>query len=281
MAVSRISIARDVPESADLTTAAGIPLELEEGSIRTGPGVLVEQDLVRQLHELAQVTADPITEDGRRVEYRMLNGVRRDSDDRLERLPVRYELTAMAGHSIGHEAAKTAGHVHVRPAGSSLGYPEVVEVLHGEAGFLIQDLEQGPEGPRSSRAWLVRARAGDRVVLPPELAHVTIDLGAGPLVFSDIIDRRAAGVYSAVARARGFCWYVAADGELYPNDRYTAIPELEVCDAAEWSGEAGGPLYSAFDSGPEDFVWLSEPDRFPDAFPQVWARIEAMLRGDR
>ena len=101
-----------------------------------------------------------------------------------------------------------------------MGYPEVVEVVHGEAGFLIQDLAEGPEGPPSRRAWLVRARPGDWVVLPPDLAHVTIDLGAGPLVFSDVIDRRARGIYGGVAAARGFGWYVAADGTLRPNPRY-------------------------------------------------------------
>ncbi|MGD8487322.1 MAG: glucose-6-phosphate isomerase family protein, partial [Chloroflexota bacterium] len=158
MTASRITIARQVHGSADLTTMAGIPLELEEGRLRTGPGVLVEEDLARRLHELSKVTAEPIAEDGQRLEYRMLNGVRRQEDGRLEQLSLRYELTAMAGHAIGREAAKTAGHVHVRPAGSSLGYAEIVEVLHGEAGFLIQDLELGPQGPVSSRAWLVRAR---------------------------------------------------------------------------------------------------------------------------
>ncbi len=101
-----------------------------------------------------------------------------------------------------------------------LGYPEIVEVLHGEAGFLIQDLTTGPSGPVSGHAWLVRARPGDWVILPPELAHVTIDLGAGPLVFSDVIDRRATGIYAGVADARGFAWYVGADGRLRANPRY-------------------------------------------------------------
>ncbi len=63
----------------------------------------------------------------------------------------------------------------------------------------IQDLADGPDGPQSRRAWLVRAGPGDWVVLPPDLAHVTIDLGAGPLVFSDVIDRRARGIYAGVA----------------------------------------------------------------------------------
>ena len=281
MTPSSIVIAGGIPTSADLTAIAGIPLGLTDSSISTGPGVLVEEDFVRHLDELATVAAEPIAEDGRRVEYRMLNGVRRRSDDHLAGLVLRYELTAMVGHPIGREAAKTAGHVHVKPSGSKLGYPEVVEVLHGEAGFLIQDLETDLGGPHSRRAWLVRARAGDRVIFPPELAHVTIDLGAGPLVFSDIIDRRAAGVYAPVAEARGFAWYVGADGELRANDRYAVVPGLEVCDAAEWSGSADGPLYPAFAADPASFSWLSEPDRFPDVAPRVWNRVGDLLASDR
>ncbi len=207
----------------------------------------------------------------------MLNGVRQEADERLEGHVLRYELTAMIGRPIDWEAAKTAGHVHVRPPGARLGYPEVVEVLHGEAGFLIQDLSISPEGPRSSRAWLVRAGAGDWVVLPPELAHVTIDLGAGPRVFSDVIDRRAVGVYSDVADAQGFAWYVGAGGELRANERYVETPVLEECDASDWSGPAPGPLYAAFGADSSTFGWLSEPDRFAEVAPRVWDRVGGLL----
>jgi hypothetical protein len=100
------------------------------------------------------------------------------------------------------------------------------------------------------------------VVLPPDLAHVTIDLGAGPLVFSDVIDRRARGIYAGVAQARGFGWYVAADGALRPNPRYSVPPRIEEIAAAEWSGPAPGPLYEAFRDDPEALTWLSEPSRF-------------------
>ncbi|MEA2026826.1 MAG: glucose-6-phosphate isomerase family protein, partial [Chloroflexota bacterium] len=220
MADGRIKIVDPIARTADLSTRAGLPLTLHGGHIDVGSGVLVEEDRLRHLSELGSVAAEPIGRRGRRVEYRMLNGVRREEDAKLDGHALRYELTAMIGRPIGWEAAKTAGHVHVRPPGAELGYPEVVEVLHGEAGFLIQDLSVGPDGPRSTRAWLVRAHPGDWVVLPPMLAHVTIDLGVGPLVFSDVIDRRAAGIYSDVAASRGFSWYVGADGELRANDRY-------------------------------------------------------------
>jgi glucose-6-phosphate isomerase, archaeal len=216
----------------------------------------------------------------RRIEYRMLNGVRHEADEHLDGLPLRYELTAMTGRPIGWEAAKTAGHVHVRPRGAALGYPEIVEVLHGEAGFLIADLATTAHGPHSRRAWLVRARAGEQVILPPELAHVTIDLGAGPLVFSDVIDREAAGIYGGVASARGFGWYVGADGQLRPNEHYRTAPALEEITAAEWNGtpaQGDAPLYERFRDGPKALAWLSQPERFPEVAPTVWARISEVI----
>lgn len=278
---ARVSIAAPIARSADLTSLTGLPLALRAGRVRLGPGLRVEEDRVRRLSELARVTAEPPGRSGRRIEYQMLNGVRQPDDSHLDGLALRYELTAMAGRPIGWEAAKTAGHVHIRPAGSATGYPEIVEVLHGEAGFLIQDLTTSPSGPVSRYAWLVRARPGDWVILPPELAHVTIDLGSGPLVFSDVIDRRATGIYSGVADARGFAWYVGADGRLRANPRYERQPAVVEVSAEDWSGPAAGPLYESFRDDPAGLSWLSQPSRFPSVAPGVWQRvIEATAAGN-
>jgi glucose-6-phosphate isomerase len=277
----RVPISSPVARSADLGPAGGLPLTLRRARLSVGQDVLVEEDRVRRLSELGRVVAEPIPpRRGRRVEYQMLNGVRLMGDGHLGDLPLRYELTALAGRPIGSEAAKTAGHIHVRPPGSTLGYPEIVEVLHGEAGFLIQDLALKDDRPRARRAWLVRARAGDWVVLPPDLAHVTIDLGAGPLVFSDVVDRRATGLYGDVASARGFGWYVGSDGRLRANDRYARPPRLEVVTASEWSGPAPGRLYEVFREDPGSLAWLSDPGRFPEVAGDVWARVREVVAGD-
>jgi glucose-6-phosphate isomerase, archaeal len=277
MTDSRVAIAALIAPAADLSARAGLPLTLRAGRIRHGADVLAEEDLVRRLADMRDVLADGVGRRGRRVEYHMLNGVRHREDAHLADLPLRYELTALAGRPIGWEAAKTLGHVHVCPPGGSTGYPEVVEVVHGEAGFLIQDLAEGPEGPRARQAWLVRARPGDWVVLPPDLAHVTIDLGAGPLVFSDVIDRRARGIYGGVAAARGFGWYVGADGTLRPNPRYAQRPHVEEVAAADWSGPAQAPLYRQFAADPGQLAWLSEPGAFTDIAPDLAARIADAL----
>jgi len=277
MTDTRVAIAAPIAPAADLTARAGLPLTLRAGWIRHGADVLVEEDLVRRLADMHDVVADRVGRRGRRIEYHMLNGVRVRENAHLADLPLRYELTALAGHAIGWEAAKTLGHVHVCPPGLSVGYPEVVEVLHGVAGFLIQDLADGLDGPQSRRAWLVRAEPGDWVVLPPDLAHVTIDLGAGPLVFSDVIDRRARGIYAGVAAARGFGWYVAADGGLRPNPRYARPPRLEEVTAADWSGPAPAPLYCTFRDDPSGLEWLSDPTSFENVAPALASRIAGAL----
>lgn len=273
----RVAIAAPIDADADLSVRAGLPLTLSAGRIRPGAGVVAEEDLVRRLADMRAVVADSVGRHGRRIEYRMLNGVQRSEDAQLADLPLRYELTAMHGRPVGWEAAKTLGHVHVCPPGVPVGYPEVVEVLHGVAGFLIQDLADGPDGAQSRRAWLVRAEPGDWVVLPPDLAHVTIDLGTGPLVFSDVIDRRARGIYAGVAAARGFGWYVAADGGLRPNPRYARPPRLEEVTAADWSGPAPAPLYRYFRDDPSRLEWLSDPASFENVAPALAARIAGAL----
>jgi hypothetical protein len=102
---------------------------------------------------------------------------------------------------------------------------------------------------------------------------VTIDLGAGPLVFSDVIDRRARGIYTGVAAAQGFGWYVAADGSLRPNPRYGRPPHLEEVAAADWSGPAPAPLYRYFRDDPARLDWLSDPAAFERIAPDLAARI--------
>jgi glucose-6-phosphate isomerase len=277
MAIDRVTIHAPISADAELGASAGLPLTLRRARLHLGPGVVAEEDLVRRKAQMRDVLAAGVGRQARRIEYQMLNGVRRTEDAHLEALSLRYELTAMPGAPLGWEAAKTLGHVHVAPPGTSVGYPEIVEVVHGEAGFLIQDLALTTDGPHSRQAWLVRAQPGDWVVLPPDLAHVTIDLGAGPLVFSDVIDRRARGIYAGVAQARGFGWYVAADGTLRANPRYASPPRLEEVAAIDWSGPAPGPLYQAFRDDPAALAWLSEPSRFASVAAPLAARIRDVI----
>jgi oxalate decarboxylase/phosphoglucose isomerase-like protein (cupin superfamily) len=254
----------------DLSARAGLPLATARGRLVLGDGLTVEETGVRRLGQLASVAATPIDPASRRIQYWMYNGVAVEADlPRIGGLPIRYELTALADRPVGLERPKSAGHTHL-----GIGYAEVCEVLTGTAGFLIQDLRPGPS---ATYAALVTVAAGEWIVLPPYLHHVTISLGGDPLVFSNVIDRRSVGEYASVANAGGFAWFVMADGDVVANPRYSSVPTLERYSAVEWSGPASGPLYRAFVDDPGDLAWLSGPAEFRARHPAMQEMLRPAL----
>ena len=255
------------------TVPAGLPVGIARRRPAVGEGVRVEEWASRRLGELARVTVEPVSRASRRVQYWMLNGVALTDD--LARIDprLRFELTYMADRPIGWERPKTAGHNHGRPASGSIGFAEVCEILEGTAGFLVQDLQPGPA---ATFAALVTVRPGERIILPPFLQHLTIDLAGDPLVFSDVISRRITGDYEGLAAAHGGAYLVGPRGEARPNPAYRSLPPLERLTAEGWAGEAARhpvPLYQQLLADPAALAWLDEPDTFPDRFSELWARL--------
>lgn len=266
------------PATADLARSAGLPIAIDDGRPVLSPDLLVEERRTRRRRELAGVAeyTPGLDADGE-IAYWMLNGVLHPRDADLTRHALRYELTILSANPLGREAPKTMGHRHVRPEGASVGYPEIMEIVHGEAGVLFQDLAFDGADQTATFAVLVQGGVGDWIVLPPDLHHVTINLGPGPLVFSDVIDRRATAIYQDVKRARGFAWYLGADGSLRANPAYRRHPELRRIDAPRWSGASEGILYERFTADPGSFDWLSSPESFHSRHPGLWARVSSAI----
>jgi oxalate decarboxylase/phosphoglucose isomerase-like protein (cupin superfamily) len=239
------------------------------------PGLIVEERRVRRRSDLRAVADDPAAATGRTVQYWMWNGVAEvGRAAELAQRPVRFELTFLADRPLGQERPKTSGHVHVRPAPGRPIYPELCQVLVGRAGFLVQDLGSGPS---ASYAVLVVAGPGDTVVLPPGLHHGTINLAEEPLVFADVIDRRAAAEYGSLGGAHGFAYRFLNDGTASVNPAYVDLPALERVSARDWSGPGLPSIYDAFAADPAAFPWLREPEAFAEAFPELAKRIEPVL----
>jgi oxalate decarboxylase/phosphoglucose isomerase-like protein (cupin superfamily) len=263
---------------------AGIDVGLARRRPAVGSGIRVDERSVRRLGAMGSVTATPVAEHPRRVQYWMLNGMVREADSGRVDPRLCYDFTFMPDRPNGWERAKTLGHSHRRPAPGRLGFAEVIEVLEGVVGFLVQDLLPGP---RATFAALVTGRPGDRVIMPPFLSHASINLAGDPCVFSDIIDRRVvAGQvpsdYSDVARAHGMAWYIDLDGQARANPNYIGVPPLQRFTALEWSGPSPDrPLYHDYVEDARGFDWIVDPDLFPDRFPGLWARVKdvAVPRG--
>ena len=251
------------------------PIAFVRGRPRLASGFGAAHESLRRYAELAPIAAVPPGREGRRVQYWSFADVAREQDrETVDRLPVSYDVTVISPRPMGWERPKTHGHVHVRPGARGAGFPEVYQVLEGRAGFLVQDLVPGPA---STLVVLVEARAGETVVIPPLLHHVTISLGEDYLVTADAVCRASSDEYGGLSAAHGMAYFIATDGRVRRNPAYRSAPALVRVDAQAWSEPIGADLYGILVRAPDRLAWLCYPDAFAARFPALRERTRAVV----
>lgn len=253
-------------------------LVFRRGRPYLAPGFSAEHEGLRLYGGLTAVAAVPPGRASRRVQYWSFSGVAEDAlRDRMQALPFSYDLTVLPARPMGWERPKTYGHVHVSRRTPGTGFPELYRVLRGRAGFLVQDLRPGPSAGFSA---LITASAGESVVIPPLLQHVTINLGATVLIVGDLVCREADDEYGHVRDAHGLAYYIRTDDRAVVNPSYRAVPALQHLDATGWSGH--GPTFTneSLASGASEFEWLCSMDAFASAFPDLWQRVAHLASPD-
>jgi glucose-6-phosphate isomerase len=173
---------------------------------------------------------------------------------------LRYDMTVIPPGVIGPEFVKTKGHYHPEnPAG--VRYPEVYEVMEGEAHFLLQR-------PDASEIVLVKAGAGDVTVIPPGFGHVTINPGGVDLVMANLVSTAFSSDYSPYAAMRGAACYEMADGTFVRNPRYPGTATVRLAaplPVPTFCTAPGTPLYSLV--GKERCLrFLNRPEEYTEAF---------------
>jgi glucose-6-phosphate isomerase len=176
---------------------------------------------------------------------------------------VRYDITRILSLDMCSECNKTFGHVHPLSQ-SGTPWPEIYEVLDGQAHFLLQKVSQlGVED-----AVLLSAKKGECALIPPGYGHVTINPGSKALLLANLVCDRFESDYSPYAQRRGACFYEMADGKLVRNKNYGDGFELRKMAAAEFSGQFGcfspfakKPLLEAA-KGRKNIEFLEKPETF-------------------
>ncbi|MCX9088357.1 MAG: glucose-6-phosphate isomerase, partial [Candidatus Methanoperedens sp.] len=102
--------------------------------------------------------------------YRELSLSKKDAAAMKEH-GLRYDITVIPPQMLGCEFVKTAGHYHPLVPGTQITYPEIYEVLGGEATYILQK----PDNEGINDVILVKADAGDKVIIPPGYGHLTIN----------------------------------------------------------------------------------------------------------
>lgn len=189
---------------------SGLPLWWEAGprELLYGPEKKVLAPAVRRLGEMRAVlypAGEPDRAEDERALYYMYRALNLSEHRELfQEKGIRYDVTVLEPGRIGLEYIKTAGHYHPLKPGASCTYPEVYEVLHGRACYLIQkphDLQDPRQG--LAQVIVVDAGPGDKVLIPPDFGHITINPGTDFLVMSNLVASAFQSVYEPLVEMGG------------------------------------------------------------------------------
>lgn len=215
---------------------------------------------VRKLTDATPVLFEKVDDSGERPLYYMYRDVHCTPDETLFcKHLIRYDLTVLLPGKIGREYIKTVGHFHPARTARKGSFPEYYEVLSGEAVYLlVRNLPDGVD------VLAVHARAGDKVYIPPDHGHITINPGTVPLVMANLIESRFNSLYGPFREKHGApFYYVELNGQGYfVKNKYYQEPlrlrELQAADLPQPVPETDcQSLYEAMCTSPDCFDLLT------------------------
>lgn len=156
--------------------------------------------------------------------YRDLSLSRADRD-RLMEQGLRYDITIIPPRMLGLEYIKTAGHYHPHPPGSTVSYPELYEVLEGEAIYLLQKQDM-------SDVVAVYASTGDKILVPPDYGHITINWSNKTLKMANLVVRDFSSIYDPIKERGGGAYFYTTLGYI-KNERCPEAAELRRVEAPD------------------------------------------------
>ncbi len=245
----------------DLNSTCGLNLKLDSDK-----GILVLPDTMdiaprpRTLKEIREVLFKPVDLPDDTILYYMYRDVSRAVDKELfQQHGLRYDMVVVHPRMLGEEFVKTLGHYHPIIPNASLTYPEIYEVVYGQAHFLLQKMN----GSGISGVIVIEARAGDKVIMPPGFGHISINPTSDFLVMANLVEANFTPVYQPIIDMKGGAYFELSSG-FVKNENYGQVPELRMIKAPplETFNLPKLPLYRSFITSPDSFKFLVNPQDF-------------------
>ena len=262
----------------NLREISGLPISLDRKSLRVTfeDGLPSVEPSVRTLEEMRDVLLDPECTSEDELYY-MYRGVAFEKDRKVfELYNLRYDLTLLRPASLGEEFNKTYGHYHPEVPGKSFTYPEIYEVLYGEAYYILQRVDIVEDKQILREFLVVVASAGDKVIIPPGYGHVTINPSLErPLLMANITADGFKSIYEPFKKARGAGFYLTTNGEWIENRNYTnevVSFDMAAAKGGDILGLEGKPMYLACIEEPDRFRFLTHPQDFISLWSQLSLR---------
>ncbi len=169
---------------------------------------------------------------------------------------IRYDIVFMLQRFLGEEYNKTYGHYHP-VAENGLSYPEVYQVLKGEALFLLQK-----KIGDSFEVVYTSAKTGDVLLIPPNYGHVSINESDDKaLVLANIVYDKFESLYGDYKANGGAAFYYTKSGFAH-NTNYV-VRKFDKVTPSQINNKHGfvcNDLLKELHANPEKFRFLEKPD---------------------
>lgn len=190
-----------------------------------------------------------------------------ETDDDLTKIiksELRYDITIIKPIKMGKEFNKTAGHDHPVVPGTDITYPELYEVLEGKAIFILQDSKEN----RIKNIIAIKAKKGDKIIIPPNHEHLIINIGKKDLKVCNWISRSfSTHIYKPFKMKHGFGYYALKSLfgiKWIKNPSYESIPSLKFDQSNNFYNfkiQKNQPLYKLVNNL-DKLDFLKHPQRY-------------------
>jgi glucose-6-phosphate isomerase len=199
---------------------------------------------------------------------------RTEDQELLEEYDFMADATVINPGIVGKEFIKTVGHYHGHIPGSNLSYPEVYEAVTDGFEYLLQSEED--ENGEVDVIWVV-TEAGDKIVMPPNWGHVSMNVGDKQALEVDLQKRENPNQsdYSMFKEKCGGAFYRTKDGlTKNPNYKVKSLKIVTPKEVPEWGLTKDTPLYESMINSPEKFEFLTKPEKYQFDFNRLFEDAE-------
>ena len=139
--------------------------------------------------------------------YMFRDIAKKEHRETIEKNNLRYDITVIPPNTLGQEYTKTAGHNHPIVPDTNITYTELYEVIKGEGLYLLQKTKKN----KLTDAHFIKAKAGDKIIIPPGYAHITINPREDTLIMANWVARNFTSEYDSIKTLNGGAYYVTTE----------------------------------------------------------------------
>ncbi|MBU3999798.1 glucose-6-phosphate isomerase [Patescibacteria group bacterium] len=207
--------------------------------------------------------------------YYMYRDLAENKEDaqKIKAANLRFDILESTAIRLGNEYNKTAGHYHSISHNKNFTYPEIYELIKGEAYYLMQKVEND----KVIDVYAVRASGGDKVIMPSNYGHFTIFLADDSIRMSNWTPSDSLSDYGPIKQKRGAAYYALIDKESkdgvrwVKNENYSQVPPLRFLKPTNFSdfGLIKNINMYGLVNNPEKLDYLNNPQNYSE----LWERV--------